>query len=108
MRRTEAVLLLVLVTSALAACGGREKEQPLTVAGEKLYTVRGVILSRNEGMNSVNMDHEAIPGFMDAMKMDYTVRGTKVATLPPDSSRVEAKLHVTERSYWITDVKRIP
>lgn len=76
--------------------------------GEKLYTVRGVILSRNPGSSSVNMDHEAIPGFMEAMKMDYPVRGVDVKTLPPDGSRVEAKLHVTDRGYWITDVKRIP
>ena len=42
------------------------------------------------------------------MKMDYAVRGVKVETLPPDQTRIEAKLHVTERSYWITDVKAIP
>jgi hypothetical protein len=42
------------------------------------------------------------------MKMDYAVRGAEVKSLPPDKSRIEAKLHVTERAYWITDVKRIP
>ena len=40
--------------------------------------------------------------------MDYPVRGTDVQSLPADGSRVEAKLHVTDRGYWITDVKRIP
>jgi len=42
------------------------------------------------------------------MKMDYAVRGAEVADLPPDGKRVEARLHVTERAYWITDVKQIP
>jgi protein SCO1/2 len=107
MRRVAAVSLL-LVFSLLLACAEAEKPKPVSEPGEKLYTVRGVILSRNAGGSSVNMDHEAIPGFMEAMKMDYPVRGADVTTLPPDGSRVEAKLHVTDRGYWITDVKRIP
>jgi hypothetical protein len=36
------------------------------------------------------------------------VRGVKVATRPRDQTRIEAKRHVTESSYWITDVRAIP
>lgn len=97
-------MLFVLL---LAGCGGEEAPKPVSEPGEKLYTVRGVILSRNETANTVHMDHEDIPGFMTAMKMDYSVRGADVAALPPDNSRVEARLHVTERAYWITDIKKI-
>ncbi len=99
--------LAVLVGVLLLACGA-EKERPLSEAGEKLYTVRGIVLSRNAEDNSVKVDHEPIPGFMEAMIMDYNVRGAEVGTLPADKSRIEAKLHVTDRGYWITDVKRIP
>ena len=109
----EALIIAVVkrVASILAvllciACS-KDDEKPLSVEGEKLYTVRGVILSRNTADNSLNVDHEAIPGFMEAMVMDYNVRGADVATLPPDKSRIEAKLHVTDRAYWITEVKRI-
>jgi len=97
-----------LAVLALLACGGGAKERPLSEAGEKLYAVRGVVVSRNAADNSLNVDHEAIAGFMEAMTMDYPVRGAKVETLPPDRSRIDAKLHVTDRSYWLTDVKRIP
>ena len=45
---------------------------------------------------------------MTAMKMDYSVRGADVKTLPADRKRIEAKLHVTDRAYWLTDVKQIP
>ena len=45
---------------------------------------------------------------VEAMVMDYSVRGAKVAELPPDNSRIQAKLHVTDRGYWLTDVKPIP
>ena len=90
------------------ACANEPEEKPLSVPGETLYTVRGIVLSRNASDNSLKMDHEAIPGFMEAMIMDYNVRGADVAKLPPDKSRIEAKLHVTGNAYWITDVKQIP
>lgn len=99
----------LLVLALLFACSADEApSKPLSEPGEKLYTVRGVILSRDATRNSLNLDHERIPDFMEAMTMDYNVRGAKVETLPADQKRIEAKLHVTERSYWITDVKLIP
>ncbi|HEX8171793.1 MAG TPA: copper-binding protein [Thermoanaerobaculia bacterium] len=100
-----AAFLIVLVW--LASCSG-EKPKPLSEPGEKLYAVRGTVVSRDAAQNSVKLDHDAIPGFMEAMTMDYNVRGADVASLPADKSRIEAKLHVTDRSYWITDVKRLP
>ena len=101
-------LPLLLVLFALVACSGDDEPKPVSEPGEKLYTVRGIILTRNASANTVFMDHEAIPGFMEPMKMDYAVRGAEVEALPPDNTRVEARLHVTERAYWITDVRQIP
>ncbi|HEV7240629.1 MAG TPA: hypothetical protein VGQ36_15430 [Thermoanaerobaculia bacterium] len=98
---------LVFVVLFLFACA-KENSKPLSEPGEKLYTVRGIVLSRNTTENSLSLDHEEIPGFMSAMKMDYSVRGADVKTLPADRKRIEAKLHVTEQAYWITDVKQIP
>lgn len=106
MRRAIAIVVLALV----AACGGCAKraEKPLSEKGEKLYDLRGKIISRDAGENSLRIDHEAIPGFMEAMAMDYVVRGAKVGALPPDNTRVTAKLHVTDDNYWVTDVRAIP
>lgn len=104
MKRLSFVLLIV----ALFACTDREQPKPLSEPGERLYVVRGVILSRDAERNTLNVDHEAIPGFMEAMIMDYAVRGAEVRALPGDKKRIEAKLHVTDRGYWITDVKAIP
>lgn len=98
---------ILFVVLFLFACT-EEKPKPLSEPGERLYTVRGIVLSRNDADNSLNLDHEEIPGFMTAMKMDYSVRGADVKTLPADRKRIEAKLHVTDRAYWLTDVKQIP
>ena len=106
MTRAAGSLLLLLL---LAACAGEAKPpKPLSEPGEKLYTVRGKILARDAGDNTLKLDHEAIPGFMEAMVMDYSVRGVEVAQLPANQARIEAKLHVTDDGYWLTDVKAIP
>lgn len=99
--------LPVLLLAALLACSN-EPPKPVSEPGEKLYTVRGTILSRRADDNTVHMDHDEIPGFMTAMKMDYAVRGAEVGDLAQDGKRVEAVLHVTETAYWISDVKPIP
>jgi hypothetical protein len=103
------VILCLLLTAV--ACTQDVKPVPTAATseeGEKLYVVRGVIMSRNAADNSVSLNHEEIPGFMAAMQMDYVVRGATLDTLPADKSRIEAKLHVTKTGYWITDVKKIP
>jgi protein SCO1 len=101
--------LLVFLLALLVACSGdRDAAKPLSEPGEKLYVVRGIIVSRDATSNTINLDHEAIAGFMEAMTMDYAVRGVKVTALPADKARIEAKLHVTDRAYWLTDVKSMP
>ena len=75
----------LLVLALLFACSKAEDpSKPLSEPGEKLYTVRGVVLSRDVTRNSLNLDHERIPDFMEAMTMDYNVRGAKVEALPAD------------------------
>lgn len=93
---------------AFLACAAEEKALPVSEPGEKLYTLRGVVLSRDADMKSLRIDHEPVTGFMPAMVMDYSVRGADAASFPPVKSRIEAKLHVTSRAYWLTDVKTIP
>jgi protein SCO1/2 len=102
MKRAAVVALLAIAL----ACA--QKEKPLSVAGEKLYAMKGKIVARDAKDNTLRLDHEAIPGFMEAMTMDYSVRGAKVALLPADGSRVTAKLHVTDSAYWVTDVAKAP
>lgn len=104
MRRATVVLVVLFL---VAACG-EEKPKPLSEPGEKLYAIRGVVVTRNSGDNSLRLDHEAIAGFMAAMTMDFSVRGADVQSLPADGKRIEAKLHVTNRAFWITDVKQVP
>lgn len=105
MKRYAVAFLGLVLTLAAFTC---EREKPLSEAGEKLYDVRGRIVARDTADNTIALDHERIPGFMEAMQMDFSVRGVKVDELPPDNSRIEARLHVTGRGYWLTDLKAVP
>ena len=98
---------VLFVVLCLIACA-QEPEKPLSEPGERLYDVRGAIVTRNPADNSLRLEHEAIAGFMTAMTMDFSVRGADVESLPADGKRIEAKLHVTDLAFWLTDVKQVP
>ena len=97
-------IFAAVVTIAIA-CAESQRDKPLSEAGEKLYPLRGTIEARDAGDNVLRVKHEAIPGFMQAMTMDFSVRGAEVTSLPPDGAQIDAQLHVTDNAYWLTDVK---
>lgn len=108
MKRSAVLLSAVLVLLAGSPGCSKHEERPLSEPGEKLYTLRGVVLSRETTSNTLEVEHEAIPNFMAAMTMEFPVRGADVAELPPDRSRIEARLHFTDRAFWLTDVRQLP
>src|SRR5512141_3214513 len=93
-RMRRIVALGMIVSLALACAKHESKPKPLSVPGEKLYTLKGTIVARDAGDNTLRVDPLEIPRYMEAMTMDYSVRGADVLTLPPDMTPIEAKLHV--------------
>lgn len=89
----------------LAACNARDASAEAGPAEEVItYPITGTIVSRVEAKNQLRTDHDEIPGFMDAMKMNYEVRGARVSALPANGSRFRGTLHVSDNGYWLTDV----
>jgi hypothetical protein len=91
------------------ACGKAKvsnADKPLSVQGEKTYALNGKIVGRDPSENSLKIDHEAIAGYMEAMTMDYIVRGARVDALPPNGTAITATLHVTDdKGIWITGLR---
>jgi protein SCO1/2 len=104
--RPAAALSLTLLLMAGSCSKPESKGKPLSVPGEKLFALKGTIVSRDQADNTLRVDHQAIPGYMEAMTMDYSVRGADVASLPGEKTQIEATLHVTDDGYWLTDVKK--
>ncbi len=102
MKESSMRLLAVLLTILLPACGGKNSIQP---SKENTYPMTATIVSRDPAQNTLTMDNKDIPGVMEAMRMDYELRGTKVNALPPNGTPVTATLHERDGRYWVTDVR---
>lgn len=76
-----------------------------TSAAEKTYQMKATIVSRDPARNTVNLDNEAVPGEMAAMKMDYELRGARVDSLPAIGTRVIVTVHDQNGTYYVTDVR---
>ena len=95
------LVITTLIALAFVACS----KQASVVWREKSYPMTATIVSRDPAKNTVNLDNKEVPGEMAAMKMDYELRGAKVAELPPDGTAVVVTVHDANGSYYVTDVK---
>jgi protein SCO1/2 len=78
MRRFIAFSLLAFLL--LAGCHSGQKPSATSNAGQnfKVYHLRGKVVSTNAAKGEVTLDHEAIPGFMDAMTMPFTLKDASI------------------------------
>ncbi len=73
---------------------------------EKVYDIKGKVVSLEAEKNRVRLDHEDIPGFMKAMEMDFTVQDTKVLAGLKAGDAVHGKLKVKDSNYVITELQK--
>lgn len=78
MDRRVFIFSLLLVT--LAGCHAGPQKSAATEASPsfKIYKLRGKIVSTNAATGEVTLDHEAIPGFMEAMTMPYKLKDASI------------------------------
>jgi protein SCO1/2 len=71
---------VLLASLALCGCHSSPKPDQQTAASSnvKVYKLRGKVVSTNPGTGEVTLDHEAIPGFMDAMTMPYKLKDPNI------------------------------
>jgi protein SCO1/2 len=74
MRRLLASSVLALLVLAGCHSGQRPPSQPDSSQNFKVYHLRGKVVSTDAAKGEVTLDHEAIPGFMDAMTMPYKLK----------------------------------
>src|SRR5256885_965763 len=99
------LLITTFAALALVACSKQTQTIRPAVSTETTYPMTATIVSREPAKNTVNLHNVEVPGKMAAMKMDYELRGAKVAELPPDGTPVEVTMHDVNGSYYVTDVK---
>ena len=99
-------LLALLVLSF--ACAKRESSAPPASAAApasanaQRYDLRGVVRSVDREKREITVEHEEIPGFMDAMTMPFAVRDDpQVFEIVHAGDRIEATLVVDGGDYWL-------
>jgi protein SCO1/2 len=101
------IMLTSLVCLAgLGGChGNAPSQQPAsTVSSGKQYAVRGKVISVDVKDGVISLDTEAIPGFMDAMTMAYTLQNPSVASELHSGDRITAQLRVGAQGAVLGDI----
>ena len=80
MRRFLAFSLFLVV--ALAGCRSSQKTSSESEASAtyKVYHLRGKVVGTNASTGEVTLNHEAIPGFMEAMTMPYKLKDPSIVS----------------------------
>ncbi len=96
-----------LLALALACSSGKPArgEAPESRAKTEVYHLRGEVVrvSPEEGLAVIR--HEDIPGWMKAMTMEFPVKDREALEKLRPGMRIEAKVHVKDLDFWLTDIR---
>ena len=93
---------------ALSGCHSGPEPETQTPASSnfKVYKLRGKVVSTNPATGEVTLDHEAIPGFMDAMTMPYKLKDPSILSELHPGDTITADVLVSQdpnaECCWIT------
>jgi protein SCO1/2 len=96
------IVTLAVLTLALAGCKPASPR-----AAPRTYTVHGVVQSVAPDQRHAMITHDAIPGYMAAMTMDFTARDPEVLNGVSAGDEVSFTLAVTETNDWMEKVQRL-
>jgi protein SCO1/2 len=72
------LLLLLITLAAFAGCRASQKPASGAAAIAKTFHLRGKVVSTSPSTGEVTLNHEAIPGFMEAMTMPYKLKDPSI------------------------------
>lgn len=101
MRVSSGYFFALLVGLAAIVSGCHTQSAPQTSAassGVKQYHVRGVVVTTDPAKGEVTLDTEAIPGFMEAMTMPYTLRNPGIISELHPGDTITATLFASSSS----------
>ena len=96
-REKRILLILLLALSLLVAC---EKKT-------RFYQGVGTVEEIDKANARIQVNHEAIEGYMPAMSMPYKVKDTSLLDKVNLGDRVEFSLEDGSKGLFLTDVKKV-
>jgi protein SCO1/2 len=98
------IAILVLSCSLVLVTASCNKKSASSQAHAKQFHLKGKVVSIDDRAKMVNVDSEAIPGFMDAMTMPYKVKpDSELKNLHPGDA-ITATLLVEDDGAWIENI----
>lgn len=88
---------ILIVGLLLASCDGT----PAT----RRYALKGIVRGVDRNSRVVQLDHEAIPGYMAAMTMAYFVPEQRLILSLQRGDHIEATVVVGDHRTWLEDVR---
>jgi protein SCO1/2 len=87
--------VLAVVVFFVGCRGGGKSNAAGQQAGAKKYSIRGIVVSSDAKTGAVTLDTDAIPGYMQAMTMPYTLAQPNIAAELHPGDTIKATLSVT-------------
>ena len=107
MRRSPLLLLLSFVHLFVAACDRTPSRPPVAAEQTATYEVRGVVRKVDPERQRAVITHETIPGYMDAMAMEFSAPNADDRALLQPGATVAFRLSITDTKSWIDRVQKI-
>ena len=96
-------LMIAVALIFLAAVGCRQGD----ATKDKIYDIKGKVVSVDVANKSVKLDHENIPGLMGAMEMSFDVSDAKLIEPLKAGDNVQGKLKVdSEGKRVVTELQK--
>ncbi len=92
---TAAVLAVVVFLAGCRSAGKAAAQTGSQQTAAKKYHIRGIVVSSDAKTGSVTVDTEAIPGYMEAMAMPYTLAQPNIASELHPGDTITATLTAT-------------
>jgi protein SCO1/2 len=103
-----AAAAVLAVVVFLGGCRGAQKADSGTTAGQPTgvtqYNIRGVVVSSDPKTGQVTIDTQAIPGYMGAMTMPYTLRQANIANELHPGDTIAAVLTPTANADYLDQI----
>ena len=103
MRYLTVFLFSIMLFTACQKAG----QKPVASAEAKRYPFKGKVVSVNKDKKTAEIDHEEIPGFMEAMTMPFPIHADWVWDELTPGSEIRAELVVDETAkdpYWLENI----
>jgi protein SCO1/2 len=98
--RTILFIIIVLGAALQFSCASKSDKS----APEKHYKMTGVVLSLDRKLQTANIKHEDIPGWMEAMTMDYPIRSKQEFEKLRVGEAITATVNVRGVDYDVSDI----